>query len=150
MKVLGKNKKALLNYEIIEDYEAGIILRGWEVKSIKHGLFNLKDAFVVINSKQEVFIVGMHVARWITQSRHLKLDYKRERKLLLNKKEIRKINLLKKRTANTTIVPIKVYLKNNKIKVNIALVRGRKQYEKRAIIKERELKKDIKHSSKIW
>ncbi len=150
MKVLGKNKGALYNYEIVKKYEAGIALKGWEVKSIKNSMFNLKDSFIVIR-KGELYITGMHISRWKTQSKDIALDNFRERKLLLKRGEIKRLELEKQRLANSTIVPLKVYLKGNRIKIEIALVRGKKKYEKRQALKEKEAKKDIQSKNlNVW
>ena len=93
--IIAKNKKAYFDYAIIEKFEAGIILEGWEVKSIRAGMASLKDCFVKI-SDNAASLVNMHVPRWKTQSQSIQIDEKRERKLLLNKRELEKLGQVRK------------------------------------------------------
>ncbi len=147
MKVLVNNKKALYNYEVIDKYEAGISLYGWEVKSIRDGRASLKDAFIRL-SNGEVWMTGANISKWKTQARDAKVETLRERKLLLHKEEIKKI-FQKAQTKGTTIVPLQLYLSDkNRIKVEIGVVRGKKQHDKRQKIKEKDMKRDLEQQIK--
>lgn len=146
MKVLATNKKALFNYEVLKQFQAGVVLQGWEVKSIKQGNVSLKESFVRINTG-EAFIEGMHVGRWSGMN-----DYKEEfstqsRKLLLKKSELSSLHTNVK-TKGLTIVPLKLVLDRNKIKLEIALARGRKRFDKRAKLKEKDQKMQIERDLK--
>lgn len=147
MKILSNNKKALFNYEIVKKYQAGIELKGWEVKSIKSGNVSLRESYVKIN-KGEVEIQGMHVSKWPGAGDPNELDLDRERKLLLNKNEIGQLDSAVKIKGNS-IVPLSLYLDKNLIKIEIALAKGKKKYDKRAKLKEkdqiREIDRDLKH-----
>jgi len=138
MRVLVSNKKISLNYDIIERYEAGIVLTGAEVKSLKSGNGNINDAYVVIRDG-EAFVINMHIPKYkFATSYYLEPD--RTRKLLLHKNEIRKL-LGKVKQKGFAIIPVKVYLKNNIIKMEIALCKGKKKYDKRETIKKREFER---------
>jgi SsrA-binding protein len=141
MKILAKNKKALANYELIDKLEAGIVLKGWEVKSIRSGNVNLKDSYVkIINN--EPWLYEVNVSRWKTQSKHEQIDTRRPRKLLLNKRQIERVDKQLK-TKGITLIPITLYLSNNKIKTEIALARGMKKYDKKQQKKERDMKREL-------
>lgn len=140
MKLLAENKKAYKNYEILERYEAGIVLLGSEVKSIKNRAFSFKDSFILIE-KGEAWLYNFHISPY-ANAYIPKYDPERKRKLLLNKKEIIKL-ATKVQEKGLTIVPLKVYIKNGLIKLEIALVRGLRKYDKRKAIKEKELKRQI-------
>ena len=138
---IKSNRKALFNYEVIKKYEAGIVLEGWEVKSIKSGNFTFGTSFVVIR-KNELWLIGLNVGNWPGARRKTDEIRKQERKLLLKKEEIRRISSLMNESKRLTIVPLSVFLRNNLIKVEIAIVRGKRQYEK----KEKKKKKDFERS----
>ncbi|ALA98440.1 SsrA-binding protein [Spiroplasma kunkelii CR2-3x] len=129
------NKKARYNYEIIETYEAGIVLTGSEIKSIRNNDVSINEAFVIIR-KNEAFVINMIIAKYKFSTLYA-LDADRTRKLLLHKKEIKKI-LQRIKLERFTLVPLKLYLKNNYAKLEIALVRGKKNYDKRETIKQRD------------
>ncbi|WP_320047216.1 SsrA-binding protein SmpB [uncultured Ilyobacter sp.] len=138
--ILAKNKKAFHEFFIDERYEAGIELIGSEVKSIKAGKVSIKEAFVrIINN--EIFIMGMSVTPW-TYGSVYNPDEKRVRKLLLHKKEIKKLheNVSQK---GCTIVPISVYTKKGFVKVQIALARGKKNYDKRESLAKRDQQRQM-------
>jgi SsrA-binding protein len=141
MKTIANNRKASFNYDIIEKYTGGISLFGFEVKSIKNGQGSISEAYVKIKG-DEVFLVGAHIPPY--QAKNTPEDYNpyRERKILLNKKEIVE---LKKRIqeANLTIVPISLYNKGRYIKADIALARGKKLVDKRQSIKKRDIERDL-------
>jgi len=146
--ILGKNKKAYFDYSIVEEFEAGIVLEGWEVKSIKNSMFNLKDSHVKVSEKG-ASLVDMHVSRWKTQSRTIPIDEKRERKILLKKNEIKKLQEYR-RNSGVSILPLKVFTLRNKVKVGIGVGKGKKKYDKREAIKTREFKRDLQRSGKKW
>ncbi len=145
IKVIAENKKAKSNYEIIETYEAGIELKGPEVKSIKLGRISFKDSFIIIK-KGELYVINMYVAPY-EFSTHEKFDPERPRKLLLHRREIDRI-IGKSKERGLTIIPLKVYRKKHLIKMEIALAKGLKKYEKREKIKERILEREIKRELK--
>jgi len=138
--VYARNKKASFDYFLETRYEAGIELVGTEVKSIKLGKVSIKESFVRI-IKNEVFILNMNVTGYEYGNIH-NIDEKRARKLLLNKKEIEK---LKEKTIikGYTIVPVSIYSKNRLVKVEIALAKGKKNYDKRESLKEKTIKREI-------
>lgn len=138
--VYARNKKASFDYFLETRYEAGIELVGTEVKSIKLGKVSIKESFVRI-IKNEVFILNMNVTGYKYGNIH-NIDEKRARKLLLNKKEIEK---LKEKTSikGYTIVPVSIYSKNRLVKVEIALAKGKKNYDKRESLKEKTIKREI-------
>ena len=147
MKVLAENKKAYFNYEILEKFEAGISLIGQEVKSIKLGHINLAGSYVVIDKNSEVFWIGAKVPPY--QPNNAPADYspERSRKLLLKKKEINYL-IGKSRQRGLTLIPLKVYTKNAKIKLEFGIGKGKKEIDKREIIKKRETDKDIERELK--
>ncbi len=141
---IATNKKALHDYQVLEKLEAGLVLSGPEVKSIKTGQINLKGSYVSINGKNQVYLVGAHISAYKPAAAN-QINYQatRNRKLLLNKKEI---NYLagKSKERGLTIMPISVYTKGSLIKVELGLVRGKKQYDKRETIKKREIDREIR------
>jgi len=142
MKIIVKNNKVLFNYDVLDKYEAGIVLKGWEVKSVKAGQINIKDGYVK-SAKNEVWLHNIHIPRWRTQSRYEKIDTFRKRKLLLKKFQIHKL-IQKSQIQGLSIVPIQVYISdNNKIKIEIAIVKGRKKYDKRQKLKEKDQLRQI-------
>lgn len=132
------NKKARFEYTILESYEAGIALTGAEVKSVKLGNINLRDSFCFITNG-EIFLKNCHITPYEKGSA-FNPEPLRDRKLLLHKSEIAKISG-KIKQKGLTLVPLKVYFKANRLKVEIALCEGKKLYDKRQTIKERDLKK---------
>lgn len=139
------NRKAKYDYQIFETYEAGIVLTGTEVKSIRNGKCNLKDSYVVINNN-EVYVLNMHISNYEKGSFN-NVDEKRTRKLLLNRKEINKINE-KIKIKGFTIVPLKLYFTKGKAKLEIGVAKGKHTYDKRETIKERDINKSIKKEIK--
>ena len=132
------NKKANFNYYIENKIEAGISLQGTEVKSIRKGSADIKDSYIRIKDN-EAYIINMYIAKY-EEGNIFNHDERRERKLLLHKKEILK---LKKEIEldGITLIPTKIYLKKNKVKVEIGIAKGKKNYDKRESIKERDLKR---------
>ena len=134
------NRKAKYDYQIFDTYEAGIVLTGTEIKSIRQGNCNLKDSYIVIK-KEEAYIINMHISHY-EEGNIFNHEETRTRKILLHKKEILKMND-KIKLNGYTIIPIKLYFKKNKAKLLIALAKGKKAYDKRESIKERDMDRKI-------
>ena len=145
MKIVAQNKKARHDYFTLETYEAGIELKGTEIKSIRKGSCNLKDSFVRIKDG-EAYVENMYIAPY-KEGNIFNVDPRRLRKLLLHKKEIRKLEK-EIMQEGLTIVPLKVYFNVSKAKVEIALVKGKKNYDKRQSLKEKDMKRDIDRALK--
>ena len=144
--VIVTNKKAAYDYFILSKYEAGIVLQGSEIKSIRNHAVNLKDSYVVIKN-QEVFILNMHIAEY-SHGNLFNHDPFRTRKLLLHKKEILKMQL-KIKQEGFTLIPTKLYFnEKGKVKVEIALAKGKKLYDKRETINQREQKRELQKNYK--
>lgn len=135
-----KNKKAYFDYFIEGTYEAGIVLTGTEIKSIRKGSCNLKDTYARIKNN-EVYVINMFIAPY-EQGSVFNHDERRERKLLLHKKEIYKIKQ-KIEKEGYSLVPVKLYLKNGKAKILLGVAKGKKNYDKRMSIKERDIKRNL-------
>ncbi len=142
MKQIAYNKSASFEYFIEEKYEAGIVLEGAEVKSLRAGRCNLKDSFCFIRDGQ-VTLKNMHIAVYDKSGAFNSRDAKRDRRLLLHKAEIDKI-VGKINAKGMTLVPISIYFKDNLIKVEVALCRGKAQYDKKQAIKKRDIERDTK------
>lgn len=134
------NKKAFHEYFIEERYEAGLALEGWEVKSIRAGRAQIKEAYVVVKDG-EVFLLGAHISPLMTASTHVRPDPLRTRKLLLNAREIGKL-IGKVERAGYALVPLDLHFSKGRIKLEIGLAKGKKQYDKRATEKDREWKRE--------
>lgn len=133
-----KNRKANFDYEIIESFEAGIVLKGTEIKSIREGKANIKDSYAIVRDG-ELWLLNMHISEY-KYGNMFNHDETRTRKLLMKKREILKLNS-SLMTDGLTLVPLKIYFKKNKAKVLLGLARGKKNYDKRATIKERDIKR---------
>jgi len=144
-KVIAQNKKAHHDYFIEETYEAGIVLQGTEIKSIRAGKVNLKDSYAKIENG-EVFLHQMHISPY-EQGNRFNHDPLRTRKLLLHRKEINKLIGLTKEQGYS-LVPLKIYLKNGFAKITLALAKGKKKYDKREELKKREAKRAIERAFK--
>lgn len=141
MKVIATNKKAFFEYEILDTYEAGIVLMGCEVKSIREGHISLLNSFVSAKNG-EMWLKNCYIKNY-EKSTAFNPDERQKRKLLLNKREILKLQA-EVNEKGLTIVPLKVYFNNdNKVKLEIAVARGKKLYDKRRTIKEREQKREL-------
>ena len=140
-----KNKKAAFDYFIEEEIECGIVLKGTEIKSIRNGQANIKDCYAIIKNN-EVFLLNMFISKYENGS-IFNHDERRTRKLLLNKKEILKLRD-KVEISGYTLIPIKLYFKNNKAKILLGLAKGKKNYDKRESIKEKDIKRDIEKALK--
>lgn len=146
IKLVANNKKARHDYFIEKIYEAGLVLKGTEVKSIRQGRVNLKESYVIVKDG-EVFVFGMHVSPY-KEGNIFNEDPLRTRKLLLNKSEIRKISQDVK-LAGSTVVPLRLYFKNGRAKLEIALAKGKKLYDKRESQRERDIKRSLDRKYKI-
>ncbi|MEW5745583.1 MAG: SsrA-binding protein SmpB [Nitrospirota bacterium] len=143
MKIVAQNRKAFHDYSIEDTVEAGIQLLGTEVKSLRDGKANLKDSYVLIKDG-EVFLFNCHISPY-THGNIMNHEPLRTRKLLLNKKEIERLRG-KAQQKGYTLVPLKIYFKGPYAKVEVGLARGKREYEKRETIKEREAKRDIERA----
>jgi len=145
LKVIATNRKARHEYLILETYEAGLVLQGSEIKSIRAGQISLAQAYVSIDGK-EAWLLNAHIAPY-DQASHFNHDPLRQRKLLLHRSEIRKMweNV---RQKGTTIIPLKVYLKDGHAKIEIAVARGKKLYDKRADIAKRDVERELERQFK--
>jgi len=140
IKVVSKNRKALFEYFILETFEAGIALKGSEIKSVRAGQVSLQEAYVQIDG-QQAWLINSHIASYQAAS-YSDHDPKRPRRLLLHKKEIRQM-WMDVKLKGVTIIPVKMYLKNGKAKIEIAVAKGKKLYDKRDDIAKKDLKRDI-------
>ena len=147
MKLIAENRKARHDYFVEDTYEAGIVLVGCEVKSIRQGQVNLRDSFAIIKNG-EVFAVGMHIAPYQMGS-YFNHDPRRNRKLLLNKAEIRKLKA-KVEQKGYTLVPLKIYFKDALVKVELGLCKGKETHDKRDSIKRREEDRKIDRIKKEY
>jgi len=149
MAVLAVNKQAAYDYEILSTLEAGIILSGAEVKSVKNGQVNLRGSYVsrrYRDGRPEFYLLGAHIAHY-QYAGHGDYDPIRQRQLLLKKEELRYLTG-KMQEKGLTLIPVKIYTKNGLVKVELALARGRKKYDKRESIKRRDIDRDIKRTLK--
>jgi SsrA-binding protein len=137
---IADNKKAFHDYFIEERYEAGLALEGWEVKAIRAGRVQLKEAYVVVK-KGEVWLLGCHVSPLATASTHIKPDPVRTRKLLLHAEEIKRL-IGKVERAGYTLVPLDLHYAKGRIKLEIGLAKGKKLHDKRAAEREREWQRE--------
>ncbi|MGI6175430.1 MAG: SsrA-binding protein SmpB [Christensenellales bacterium] len=140
VKVLAQNRKARHEYFIEDIYEAGIALVGTEVKSIRAGKLNLKESYVIIKNG-EAFLMGMHVSPY-EKGNIFNTDPLRTRKLLLNKREIKRLQTGTQQQGYA-LIPLRAYLKNSLVKIEIALAKGKKLYDKRAAEAQRDAKREI-------
>jgi SsrA-binding protein len=140
IKVIAQNKKARHDYFIEQTIEAGIVLSGTEVKSIRLGKVNLRDSYAVVKNG-EVILSGMHISPY-EQGNIFNKDPMRERKLLLHRSEIKRLESLIQEKG-LTIVPLRVYFKKGKVKVELGVAKGKKLYDKRTDIAERDAKREI-------
>ena len=134
------NRKAFHDYFIEERYEAGMVLEGWEVKAIRAGRANIKEAYVILKH-EEPYVIGMHISPLPTASTHVKADPVRTRKLLLNAEEIRKL-IGKVEQRGYTLVPLDMHYSKGRVKLQVGLAKGKKQYDKRDTEKERDWQRE--------
>lgn len=147
IKVVATNRKANFEYFLLERFEAGLALQGTEIKSIRLGQVSLAEAFVEIENGQDAWLVEAHIAPY-AQGNRFNHDPKRKRRLLMHKKQIRELwNDV--RQKGMTIVPVRIYLKSGRAKIEIALARGKKAYDKRAAIAKRDQARDAERESRV-
>ena len=151
IKIVAKNKKASHDYHIDATYEAGMVLSGPEVKSLRAGKANLRDGYVKIDSRGEVMLYNVHISLY-TFATHNPNDPLRVRKLLLHQREIRKL-IGKMKEKGLALIPLKIYFKENgRAKVELGLARGKREYDKRASLKEqqsnREIEREMHHNKR--
>lgn len=153
MKILSENKKAYYKYQVLEKFEAGISLIGQEVKSIKSGRINLAGSYVVLKQLTEsrypeVFLIGANVSPY--QPKNAPPDYnpERSRRLLLKKSEIKYL-IGKVKQKGLTLVPLRIYTKRRKIKLEFGIAKGKKKVDKRELIKKRETEREMKRELKL-
>ncbi len=140
---LVSNRKAYHNFEILDTFEAGMVLMGSEVKSLRNHQGSLQEAYVLLSEQNEVILKNATIAPYAYGS-HFVHEERRERKLLLHKREIQKLKTATK-IKGLTIIPLAIYTKQGKIKIKIGIARGKRLYDKRADLKEKEIKRTIKN-----
>ncbi len=146
-KIVATNKKAYHDYFVEDTYEAGIVLKGCEVKSIRLGAVNLRDSFVIIKNG-EAFLLGAHISPYKMGS-YYNVDPRRTRKLLLNRFEINKLRG-RVEQKGYTLIPLKIYFKDALVKIELGLCRGKELHDKRASIRERENDRNIRRVMKEY
>lgn len=142
-RTIANNRKAFHDYTIEDRYEAGIALAGSEIKSVRAGRVNLRDSYVTFR-QGEAWLVGMHISGY-SQASYLDHDPLRDRKLLLHKQEIARLQA-RVEQRGYTVVPLRMYLKSNRAKVEIALAKGKREYDKRSAIAERDSERAIRRA----
>lgn len=145
---IADNKKAAYNYFFEERFEAGLVLEGWEVKSLRAGKVQLTDGYVVVRNG-ELFLIGLQITPLGTASTHISPDKVRTKKLLLHKEEIKRL-IGKVEQKGHTLVPLNLHWKDNKIKCDIALAKGKAEHDKRDTIKDREGKREVARAMKSF
>lgn len=145
IKIICKNRKAFFNFEVDDSFEVGIVLLGSEVKSLRGGKANLSDAYGKFRNG-ELFLVDAHISPY-TQANRQNHEPLRERKLLLHKRELKKL-LGKVAERGFSLVPLKMYFKSGKVKVEMALARGKKTYDKRESIKKKDQRRELERLAK--
>jgi SsrA-binding protein len=146
IKIICKNRKAFFNFEIEDTFECGIVLLGSEVKSLRNGKANLSDSYGKVRNG-EIFLIDAHISPY-EQSNRLNHDPLRQRKLLLHKREIKRLTG-KVAERGFSLIPLKMYFKNGKVKVEMALARGKKTYDKREVIKKKEQRRELERLVKF-
>lgn len=150
MPTLAVNKKARFDYEILDKYEAGLVLFGQEVKAVKGGLMSLKGAYVLPktkNGKTELYLVNSQISAYKPAGPLPEYDSRRDRKLLLKREEIDRL-IGKKQEEGLTLVPLKIYTKHSFLKLEFAVARGKKKYDKRESIKRRDIDRRLRTLTK--
>ncbi len=148
IKIIADNRQARFLYEILETYEAGVELKGTEVKSIRAGKINLKDGYGLIRNG-EAWLINVHVSPYESSGQYFNHEAKRTRKLLLHRREINKL-IGKVEQQGLTLVPLKMYFKNSRVKLTIGLAKGKKIHDKRESIKKRQDQREISRAMKRY
>ena len=148
IKIIASNRKASFEYFLMETFEAGLVLQGSEIKSIRAGQISIQESYVDIPNGQEAWLVEAHIAHYEQAGTHFNHEPKRKRRLLLHKKQILELwnNI---RIKGNTVVPTKVYLKDGRAKIEIALAKGKKAYDKRATIAKRDEARSNERATRI-
>ena len=148
IKIIANNRKAGFEYTLIETFEAGISLQGSEIKSIRAGQISIQESYVDVQEGREAWLIEAHIAPYEQAGKFYNHEPRRKRKLLLHKKEIRELwnNV---RIKGMTVVPTRVYLKDGRAKIEIALAKGKKAYDKRATIAKRDEARDKERSMRV-
>ena len=139
-RLIAQNKKARHDYTLEAEFEAGLVLEGWEVKAIREGRAQLKESYIILKNG-EAWLIGAHLSPLQSASTHIDPDPVRTRKLLLNQREINRLFVAKDREGYT-IVPLDLHWTNNRVKMKIAIAKGKKQHDKRAASKEKDWKRE--------
>lgn len=148
IKVLATNRKASFEYFLLEKFEAGLVLHGSEIKSIRAGQVSIQEAYVDVQNGEDAWLVEAHIAPYEQAGKYFNHEPKRKRRLLLHKKQIRELwnNV---RIKGMTVVPLRVYLKDGRAKLEIALAKGKKAYDKRATIAKRDEARNHERAARI-
>ncbi len=148
IKIIATNRKASFEYFLMEKFEAGLVLHGSEIKSIRAGQISIQESYVDIPNENEAWLVEAHIAPYEQAGIHFNHEPKRKRRLLLHKKQIRELwnNI---RIKGNTVVPTRVYLKDGRAKIEIALAKGKKAYDKRATIAKRDEARDNERATRV-
>lgn len=146
-KLLAKNRKALFNHTLVKRFDSGIVLKGYEVKAIREGKVDFEGSYIkIVNG--EVYVVNLNIGQYSKQSKEsVAYDERRDRKLLLNKNEILEVNREISEKGKTA-VPLALVISNNKIKLEFAIVKGKKEFEKKQTAKERQIRVDMQKEAK--
>jgi len=142
-RIISKNKRAFFNFSIDETYEAGIVLTGTEVKALRQGKVNLKDGFARIKN-EEIFLIDAHISSY-THGNRFNHDPDRPRKLLMHKREIKRL-YGKSKERGYSLIPLKMYFKNGRVKVEIGLGKGKRAYDKREVLKRKTMEREVERS----
>ena len=147
-KVIATNRKASFEYFLMEKFEAGLVLQGSEIKSIRAGQISIQESYVDVPNENEAWLVEAHIAPYEQAGTHFNHEPKRKRRLLLHKKQIRELwnNI---RIKGMTVVPTRVYLKDGRAKIEIAIAKGKKAYDKRATIAKRDEARDNERATRV-
>ena len=148
IKIIASNRKAGFEYTLLERFEAGISLQGTEIKSIRAGQISIQEAYVDVENGKEAWLLEAHIAPYEQAGKFFNHEPRRKRRLLLHKKEIRELwnNV---RIKGMTIVPLKVYFKDGRAKIEIAIAKGKKAYDKRATIAKRDEARDKERAMRV-
>jgi len=148
IKIIATNRKAKFEYFLMETFEAGLVLQGSEIKSIRAGQISIQESYVDIPSEDEAWLLEAHIAPYEQAGTHFNHEPRRKRRLLLHKKQIRELwNSV--RIKGNTVVPTKVYLKDGRAKIEIALAKGKHAYDKRAAIAKRDAARDNERATRV-
>ena len=148
IKILATNRKASFEYFLMEKFEAGLVLQGSEIKSIRAGQISIQESYVDVPNENEAWLLEAHIAPYEQAGTHFNHEPRRKRRLLLHKKQIRELwnNI---RIKGNTVVPTRVYLKDGRAKIEIALAKGKKAYDKRATIAKRDEARDSERATRV-